>query len=232
MKRTFILTTLMLIAFIGVQAQSLEKILEKHYDATGVEKMADVKTFNIKAKMSMMGMEMPMTMKIKKPNKFRVDVEMMGQKTTAAFDGQKGWMVNPAMGSGVKELSGDELKQQMSQTDMEGELYNYAKKGSTAEYLGKEGDSHKIKLTLKDGTYKTYFIDASSYLISKVKAKVEAMGQQMDVETKFTEYQDIDGMKMPKKIEASMPMGTMTTTMDEIKLNEKIDDSVFAKPAN
>ena len=67
---------------------------------------------------------------------------------------------------------------------------------------------------------------------AQVKAKVEAMGQQMDVETTFVDYHDIDGMKIPKKIEASMPMGTMTTTMDEVKLNEKIDDSVFAKPAN
>lgn len=232
MKRTIILTALLLFAFVGMQAQSLEKVLEKHYDATGVEKMADVKTFDIKAKMSMMGMEMPMTMKIKKPNKFRVDVEMMGQKTSAAFDGENGWMINPALGAGVKELSGDELKQQMSQTDMEGELYNYEKKGFTAELLGNEEGAFKIKLTGADGTAKTYFIDESTYLVSMVKAKVEAMGQQMDVETKFVEYQEIDGMKMVKKIEASMPMGTMTTTMDEIKLNEKIDDSVFAKPGN
>lgn len=231
MKRPLILTAFMLLAFIGLQAQSLDKVLEKHYAATGVEKIADVKTFNIKAKMSVMGMDMPMTMKIKKPNKFRVDAEMMGQKTTAAFDGVVGWMINPALGAGVKELSGEELNQQIAQTNMEGELYNYKKKGSSAELLGKEDNDYKIKLTTSDGTAKTYFIDGSTYLVSKVTAKVEAMGQSMDVETKMVEYQDINGMKIAKKIEASMPMGTMTTTIEEIKINEKIDDTVFAKPA-
>lgn len=232
MKRNLFVLTIMVFMVLGAQAQSLDKVLEKHYAATGVEKMADIKTLDIKAKMSIMGMEMPMTMKIKQPNKFRVDVEMMGQKTSAAFDGEKGWMINPALGAGPQELTGDELKQQMQQTDFEGELYNYKQKGFTAELLGKEDGAYNIKLTSADGTFKNYFIDEDSYMITKVKAKVEAMGQQIDVETKFVEYQDVAGMKIVKKLEASMPMGTMTTTMDEIKVNEKIDDSVFARPAN
>lgn len=232
MKRTFILTALMLVAFVGVQAQSLEKVLKKHYDATGVEKMADIKTFDIKASMSMMGMDMPMHIKIKNPDKFRVEVEMMGQKTISAFDGDKGWTINPMMGAGVKDLEGDQLKQAMTQADMEGELYNYKKKGSTAELLGKDGDDFKIKLTIKDGSSKTYFINGDTYLVSKVAAKIEAMGQSMDVVTKMVEYQKIDGIQMAKRIEVEIPMGTQKITMDEIKINEKMDDSIFAKPAN
>lgn len=231
MKRSVILTAFMLLAFVGLQAQSLDKVLEKHYAASGVEKMGDIKTFDIKAKMSMMGMDMPMAIKIKNPDKFRLEVEMMGQKTVSAFDGDKGWTINPMMGAGVKDLEGDQLKQAMTQTDMEGELYNYKKKGSTAELLGKDGDDYKIKLTTADGTAKTYFINGSTYLVSKVEAKVEAMGQSMDIETKMLEYQKIDGIQMAKRIEVVMPMGTQSITMDEIKINEKIDDSVFARPA-
>ena len=232
MKRTLILTALMLIAFVGVQAQSLEKVLEKHYAASGVEKMADIKSFDINAKMSMMGMDMPMSIKIKNPGKFRIEMEMMGQKTISAFDGDKGWAINPMLGSGVKDLEGDQLKQAMSQADMEGELYNYAKKGHTAELLGKENDAYKVKFTAKDGTVKTYFINSNSYLVDKVTAKVEAMGQSMDIETKIVEYQKINGIQMAKRIEVETPMGTQAIIMDEIKINEKIDDSIFAKPSN
>jgi len=236
MKRTFILTALMLVAFVFVQAQSLEKVLEKHYEATGVEKLSDVKTYSVKAKMSMMGMDMPMTIKVKNPDKFRLDMEAMGQKTVSAFDGDKGWMINPMMGEGVKELEGDQLTQAMSQADLEGELYNYKKKGSTAELIGKVNadgkPAYKIKLTDKAGTAKDYFIDADTYLVTKMKAKVEAMGQSMEVETKITEYQEVDGIMMGKKIEVVTPMGTQTILMDEIKLNVEIDDSIFARPAN
>jgi len=232
MKRTLLLTALMLIAFVGLQAQSLEKVLNKHYATSGVEKMADIKTFNIKAKMSMMGMEMPMEIRIKRPNKFKVEMEMMGQKTISAFDGEKGWIINPMLGSGVKDLEGAELKQTMTQTNMEGELYNYKKKGFTGELLGKEDNAFKIKMTSADGTVKTYFIDDNSYLVSKVTAKVEAMGQSMNVETKMVEYQKINGIQMAKRIEVEMPMGTQTILMEEIKIDKKLDDSIFTKPAN
>lgn len=232
MKRIFILTALLLFVFVGVQAQSLEKVLDKHYAATNVEKMADIKTYDIKAKVSVMGMDMPMSIIVKKPNKFKVEVEMMGQKTISAFDGNKGWIINPMLGAGVKDLEGDQLKQAMSQADMEGELYNYEKKGFTAEMLGKEGDAFKVKLTDKEGLAKTYFINSDTYLVDKVTAKVEAMGQSMDVTTKIVEYQKVEGIHMAKRMEVETPMGTQSISMDEIKVNEKIDDSIFARPAN
>lgn len=236
MKSKFILVAFMLIAFLGTQAQTLEKVLQKNYEATGVEKLADVKTFYIKAKMSMMGMDMPMTIQVKNPHKFKIEMEAMGQKTISAFDGEKGWMINPMMGAGVKDLEGDQLKQAISQTDMEGDLYNYEKKGSTAELIGKVNadgkPAYRIKLTDKDGAVKDYFIDADTYLVTKMKTKAEAMGQSMEIETKMTEYQKIDGIMMSKKIEVVTPMGSQNIVMEEIKLNENIDDSVFARPAN
>ena len=123
----------------------------------------------------------------------------------------------------------------MSQADLEGELYNYAKKGSTAELIGKvnlEGkEAYRIKLTNADGMVKDYYIDGETYLVTMVKTKVEAMGQTMNVDTKIVEYKEINGIKMGYKMEQVMPMGTSTITLDEIKLDEKIDDSVFTRPS-
>ncbi|WP_167610550.1 LolA family protein [Maribellus sediminis] len=235
MKRTFLLTALVLFAFVAAQAQTLDEVLEKNYKATGLEKLADVKTFYIKAKMSMMGMEMPMTMQMKKPNKFKIETEAMGQKIVQGFDGENGWMINPMVGGGVTDLKGADLKQAMSQADLEGELYNYAKKGSTAELIGKVNldgkEAYRIKLTNADGMVKDYYIDGETYLVSMVKTKVEAMGQTMNVDTKIVEYKEINGIKMGCKMEQVMPMGTSTITLDEIKLDEKIDDSVFTRPS-
>jgi outer membrane lipoprotein-sorting protein len=223
----------MVFSVLATHAQSLDKILEKHYAATGVEKMGDIKSFVINAKMSMMGMDMPMLIKMKYPKKFKVEMEMMGQKTISAFDGNKGWMINPMMGSGVQDLAGEELDKAMDQANMmEGELYNYKKKGFTAELLGKEGNDYKIKLTGSDGAVKNYFIDADTYLISKFTAKVEAMGQSVNVESKMTEYQKVEGIMIPKVTEVNMPMGTMKNTIEEVKINVAIDDAEFKRPAN
>ena len=235
MKRNIIVIALMLLAFIGTQAQSIDDVLAKHFEATGQEKLEAVQTFFVKAKMSMMGMEMPMTMQMKKPNKFRIDMEVMGQKIEQGFDGESGWMRNPMMGSGITDLKGAELKQAMQQADLQGELYDYKAKGHTAELIGKVNsdgkEAYRIKFTNADGTVKDYYIDANSYLISKVKAKVEQMGQTLDIETNILEYKDFDGIKIGSKMEVNTPMGTQSMVMEEIKLDEKMDDSIFARPA-
>ena len=234
MKQILILAALMLVATVGVQAQTLEKVLNKHYAASGVEKIKDIKTFRVNAKASVMGMEMPMTILVKKPNKFKVSVEVMGQKTVSAFDGETGWMLNPMQGTGVQDLKGEQLKQASSQADFEGELYNYAAKGYSAELIGKVNsdgvEAFRIKLTGKDGQVKNYFIDAKTYLLQKMKTKIEAMGQTAELETKILEYQDVKGLKMAKKLEVVMPMGTQAIVMEEIKIDEKIDDSEFTRP--
>jgi outer membrane lipoprotein-sorting protein len=152
-----------------------------------------------------------------------------------AFDGEKGWMIIPMMSPDPQVLAGDQLAQASEQANMEGELYNYEKKGSTAEMGGKvnvEGkDMYRIKLTDKNGNLKDYFIDANTYLVSRVKAKVSAQGQTVDVEQIMGDYKTIDGITIAMKIESKSPMGTAVITMEEVKFNEKFDDAIFKQPA-
>ena len=236
MKKVNLSVLILFCAFFlnPASAQTLDEILNKHFKAVGQEKLVAAESFIIKAKLSQMGMEFPMEMKIKKPNKFRVEMEMQGQKIIQAYDGKKGWMIAPMLSPEPQELAGDQLKQAMSQTDMEGELYGFKKKGSSAEFIGKVnvdgGVAYCIKLVDKDRNSKNYFIDADTYLIIKVKAKIEAMGQTVDVETRMKDYREFDGIKMAMKIESDSPMGTATIIMEEVKLNTEIEDSIFKQP--
>ena len=69
MKKSVItVIAIIIVAFVNVaHAQSVSEVLDKHFKAVGQEKLAAVQSFYIKAKVSQMGMEMPMEMKIKKP---------------------------------------------------------------------------------------------------------------------------------------------------------------------
>jgi hypothetical protein len=237
MKKSVITVfAIIIVAFVNVaQAQSVNEVLDKHFKAVGQEKLVTVQSFYVKAKVSQMGMEMPMEMKIKKPEMFIITITMQDQKMIQAFDGQKGWMIAPWVSPEPQELTGEQLTQAKEQVDMDGELYNYEKKGSTAELGGKVNvdgkDSYRIKLTTKDGNVKDYFIDANTYYISKVKAKVSAQGQTVDVEQIMSDYKAIDGITMPMKIESKSPMGSAIILMEEIKFNEKFDDAIFKQPA-
>ncbi len=231
MKKTLILFSAILISFVNVvQSQSVDDILEKHFKAVGQEKLVSINSFYIKAKVSQMGMEMPMEMKIQKPDKFIVTIDVQGQKMIQAFDGEKGWMIIPMMSPDPQALEGDNLKQAKEQVNMEGELYKYKEKGSSADLRGKvniEGkDYYRIKLTTKDGNLKDYFIDAESYLVSRVKTKVSQQGQTVDIEQIMSDHTTIEGITMAKKIEINSPMPS-TIIMEEIKFNEKYDDSIF-----
>jgi len=225
-----------IVAFLNVaHAQTVNEVLDKHFKAVGQEKLSDITSFYIKAKVSQMGMEMPMEMKIKKPDMFVMTVDVQGQKMIQAFDGEKGWMIFPMMGPDPQPLEGDQLAQAKQQVNMEGELYDYAEKGSTAELIGKvniEGNElYRIKLTTNNGDVKDYFIDTKTYYVSRVKAKVSAQGQTIDVEQIMSDYKTVDGITMPMKIETKSPMGTGSIVMEEVKYNEKFDDSIFKLPA-
>jgi outer membrane lipoprotein-sorting protein len=233
-----IVSTLLVIlftAFAGhVFAQSLDEVLNKHFKAVGQEKLMEQQAYTVKAKIQQMGMELPMEMKIKRPNKFRMEMEMQGQKMIQAYDGEKGWMIAPWMSSEPQDLSGPELEQAMDQADIDGELYNYKEKGTTATLLGKvnvDGSPmFNIKLTGKDGNVKNYFIDAESYLIKKVKAKMSSQGQEVEVEQTLSEYKNYDGILVPMKIESKMPMGNASVVFEEYIFGEKFDESIFTKP--
>lgn len=237
MKKSVIaILAIIVIAFANAaQAQSVNEVLEKHFKAVGQEKLVALNSFYIKAKVSQMGMELPMEMRIKKPDMFITNIDIQGQKMVQAFDGQKGWMIIPMMSPDPQELAGAQLDQAKEQANMNGELYNYEKNGSTAEMAGKVNvdgkEMFRIKLTDKEGNTKDYFIDATTYLISKVKAKVSAQGQTVDIEQIMSDYKIIDGITMAMKIESKSPMGTAVVTMEEVKFNEKFDDAIFRQPA-
>lgn len=237
MKKSTVTFFLILIAtFVNVaSAQSLNDILEKHFKAVGQEKIVAAQSYFIKAKISQMGMELPMEMKMKRPNKFRLEIEMQGQKMIQAYDGEKGWMIAPWLSPDPQDLSGDQLKQAMDQAYLEGELYNFKEKGHTADFIGKvnlEGkEAYKIKLTTNDGSVKDYFIDVETYLIVMIKAKLSAMGQEIEVEQKMSEYKNFNGVNMATKIESNTPMGVMGVVIEELKCNQEFDDAIFVRPA-
>jgi hypothetical protein len=131
-------------------------------------------------------------------------------------------------------LEGPQLQQAMDQADIDGELYGYKDKGHSADLIGKvkvdDNEVYRIKLTTKDGIVKNYYLDADSYLVTKVKSKVNAQGQEVEIEQSMSNYDNIGGVMVAKKIETKSPMGTAVITIEEVSFNENIDDDAFEKP--
>jgi outer membrane lipoprotein-sorting protein len=189
----------------------------------------------MKAKINQMNMELPMVMKVKRPNKFRMEMTLQGQEMVQAYDGENGWMVAPWMSMEPQDLVGDQLKQAMEQADIDGALWNYKDKGHSAELVGKEDmegtEVYNIKLTKKEGDVQNYYVDTETFILLKIKSKIMAQGTEVEVESMFGNYKQFDnGIVMPMSIEQKTSMGSATIVIEEVEFGVELDDAIFTRP--
>lgn len=238
-KRVFysIILTFSVFSFAG--AQDLDKILDKHFKAIGQDKVLKVKTMEASGKMTieMMGAEGAVKIYNKKPDKMRVEVDLMGSTIVQAYDGTTAWTINPMGGSTTAvEMTGPEAEGVIETADMEGILWNYKEKGHQLELTGTEdldgSEAYVLKLTKKNGNIDHYFIDAKEYVIVKTKTKTMANGMEMELETLIGDYREVDGSLAAHSIKQKFGGQIYSVIqLDEVKYNVEIDDALFTIPA-
>lgn len=231
MKRLFSVLMAVLISGAVVNAQTLDEIVKKFSAAMKMDQLSKVQTIKISGKMSAMGMEMPMTMFMKNPNKIKVVYNFGGQDMISVFDGVKGYTVNPMAGPEPVELTGAQLQQVQDNNVFSNQILGYYKKG----ILTLDGDddvkgkpAFRLKANLEGASPLYLSIDKDSYMLVKNSAKVNQMGQEMTVDSFMTDYVDIKGVVMPKKTTAtSGGMDMAVISFDNIEVNTPMDDSIF-----
>lgn len=240
MRKPLILATALLCAF-SLQADELtvDQILARNAAARGgLEKLAAVKSMRLTGKLSMAGMEAPFTLTKKRPDMVKMEFTIQGMTGTQAYDGTTAWMVMPFMGKKEPEaMSGDMLKELKEQADFDGPFIDYAKKGNKVELLGKadvEGTpAYKLKLTTKEGSETTVYLDAETFLEVKMEAKRKMQGQEIEGETTLGNYQEVEGVLIPFSVEMKAkgaPAG-QTLTIDKAEINPTLEDAGFRMPA-
>ena len=220
-------------------AQTADEIVTKHIAARGgADKLKGIQSVVMENSMTVQGMEIPMTQTIVAGKGFRQEMSVMGNQMITAIEGDKGWMIRPAMMGGTGEpedLPAEAVKGQGGSLDPGGPLFNYQTKGTTVELVGTEKvngkDAYHLKVTGKDGGVSDHWIDAASFLETKVKRTVSQGGQEVVSEVTFSDFKDVDGIKFPYTMETENPMaGAMTITTSKVTVNGKVDENIFKKP--
>lgn len=231
MKKLLALLPLLLIASV-TGAQTLDEIINKNSRATGTELLEKAKTIYVEGKAVQMGMEMPMKMYMKQPDKIKVVVTYNGMEIITLFDGQKGYMVNPLMGSTEPvEVPQEQLGNIKGNNMFHNQLLDNFKAGKLS-LMGSEDvngkPAFKIMATVEGGTPIYFFVDKESYLTVKTTTTVNQMGQDMEVESYIKEYHDINGIKFPKVTVSFVNGSEMgSTSLDKVEIDKPIEDSVF-----
>ncbi len=221
-------------------AETVDEVLAKNYEARGgLGKLKAVSSMRLTGKMVIgPGMEAPATLELKRPSRMSLDLVFQGLTATQAFDGKGGWQIMPFQGNpNAEPLSPDDLQQAEEQADMDGPLVDYKQKGHAVELLGKEKiegtDAYKLKVTLKNGSVQTLFLDADSCLEIKGESKRTIRGSEVETEQTIGDYKEVEGLLIPHSFESG-PKGRperQKITIDKVELNVALDEARFAMPA-
>ena len=204
----------------------------------GVEKIKAIRSQRVSGNISFgPGAEGPFTVEFVRPAKMYMDITVAGQNIVRVYDGAAGWVVNPfAHNQDVQPMDDQDLRNIADESDFDGPLVDYQSKGNHVELAGQDQVDGKpvnlLKLTNKNGDVRTYFFDASSNLLLKWQGKRKVENQELDVETLFHDYRDVDGMKFAFAVDSDTP-GTQLMqkiAIAKIELNADIDAQHFSKP--
>ena len=220
------------LVFLSTQlnAQTADEIIGKYITAIGgKDKWSQVKSMKVNGYIEVQGIKINFTQQAVHETGVRVDAEFQGQKIIDITTPTMGWSQNPFGGkSTLQPISGEELQQKLDELDIQDEFVDYATKGSSVEFIGKDEEDgnefYKIKMVTKNKNETVYFFDVNTFLIYKEEKTVKQQGQEMKMVTKLLDYKTIPfGIKIPHKSEQ---MGQVLV-MDVIQINATIDENIF-----
>jgi hypothetical protein len=193
--------------------------------------------------------QLPFTMELKRPVKMRFELQFNGQTAIQVYDGTNGWKVRPFLNRReVEPYTAEEMKLSSRQADLDGPLVDYAAKGTKIELEGMvkvEGkDNYKIKLILKNGDSLHVWIDAQTFLETKIEGQPRRLdGVFHPVEVYYRDYRAVNSLQIPFVLETRVlpvaktatgfsdpPVPSEKTIIEKVVLNPKLDEALFAKP--
>ncbi len=245
-RRLACLGVLTLSSAAPVLAQTADEIIEKHLAAVGgratLSKLSSRVATGTIALTTPVG-ELKGTVEVynKKPNKQRtlvkIDASAFGGTeiiNDQRFDGTTGYVIDSFNGN--RDITGEQLEA-MKNGSFPSPLLTYKENGTTATLGNREkvgtSDAYVIQLTPKSGPGVKAFIDAETFMLVRtmVSVNVPQLGGPIEQTSDFSDFRDVDGIKIPHATKTSNPVQTITATVTDVKQNVEIDDTSFVKPA-
>lgn len=198
---------------------TVASVVDKYINAIGGKaNLAKITSYTTNASMSMQGQNIDFKIVKAQGGKELTTVTAMGQVVQKqVFDGKTGYSMQ--MGQRV-DITPEEIAEKQKNTELFEEL-GFAKsadyKLGGIEKIGGE-DSYAIK-----GGDTTYYYSVATGLKTGETKKVKAKGQEMTIPTTFSNYKDVNGVKMPYTISVSQMGMDMTMKVKSYEINKATD---------
>jgi len=226
--RRLAVATAMVLWTVPALAQTADEIIEKHIAASGGR--AALSKLTSRASSGTISLTTPVgeikgTIEVynKKPNKSRtlikIDAAALGGGqiiNDQRFDGTTGYVIDSFNGN--REITGEQLEA-MKMGAFPTPLLTYKEAGTTAVLGNKEtvgtSETYVIQFTPKAGPGVRVFIDVHSFMLVKtiVTINVPQLGGPIEQVVEFSDFREVDGLKIPYLTKSSNPVQTVTAVM-------------------
>lgn len=151
-------------------------------------------------------------------------------------DSSTTWEVNPRNGIAKPTPMSDKDAARFRRfADPQGALVNPQAKGNQVKVLGKMpwngSQAYKLEVVFPDGGIHYVYLDATSFLPVRMvhKLYVAPLGKDIDVEFRYRDFREVEGVKWPFVEEGSAPEVNFQQTIswDKVEVNSPVDDSLF-----
>ena len=221
-------------------AQTVDEIIARNTAAKGgAAKLKAIKTLRVTGTVTLApGVDAPIVLELQRATGMRMDITFQGLTLSQGYDGARAWVLNPLeTGNVPKAMSADESKAAAEQVDIDGPLIDYKAKGNTVELVGREKvgdvDTFKIKVTTKQGTVRTFYIETERFLEVKEESKRIEGGAEVEQDTLFGDYKEVGGLVFAHLIDGGQKGSSerQKIVVGKIEINPPLDVSRFRMPS-
>jgi zinc protease len=214
---------------------SVDQILDKYVQASGGKAAFEKLTSRVSKgtfELDQMPGEATEEIDEKAPNKQLAitDAPSFGL-VRRGFNGTAGWQDMPQ--TGLEDVTGNQLAAMKRFAD----FYRAIKLKDLYPKMtvkGKESvnghDAYVIEATPPEGAAETMYFDVDSGLMVRAQAPGEGPNGPFTFDSTFSDYREVDGIKLPFLIHQSMGDFGWVIKLTEVKHNVPIDDAKFDKP--
>jgi hypothetical protein len=239
MRRAILVSGLLSLFTISANAQTVDQIIGNYLKGIGgLDKVQAVKTLRRTGKfIGGGGFEAIVLQENKRGNSVREEFSILGMTAINAYDGKAGWKIEPWNGKkDAESLGEEEMKSILEDSDFDGPLVDYQKKGYKVDFVGTdkfEGtETFKLRVTKPNGDVYIYYLDTEFYVPIKIDTKRIVRGAEREYETVLGDYKEVAGWYLPFSIETNVKgsQDKQKTVYDVIQANVEIDDKRFEQP--
>ncbi|HVL68706.1 MAG TPA: hypothetical protein VM364_15695 [Vicinamibacterales bacterium] len=234
LPRAALLVAALLLA-CPASAQTVDDIVAKNLEAKGgAARLRETTTVRTVARGTSPAGEVRIVSSSKRPHFVLNEMENAGQVMKQGFDGERMWMAVP--GRPPQALPpGPQTEAMKQSSQIDSPLLDYKEKGTAVTFAGTttQGDrrEHHLVITPKNGPPLNYYIDAGTWLESRIVVEFEEGGRKAVSEMRLSDYREVDGRMMPFKLRQFFN-GTQVgeVTFEKVEFNVPMDDSIFRMP--